>query len=228
MGQAWHDYVERPKTCAPDDFWGQVRRTVNGQPIPQEQLDMLFFMIRDGLNFSSDDVLLDLCCGNGAVGKEFFDDIKGYLGVDISPILIEIGRKNFQRVPTHTFLEENLEAYLRAEETPARFTKVLWFSSMQYFFEHDIRSVLSHLLASFTGVRQIFIGSIPDTSRANAFFQNRPKERLDDPTSAIGCWFRTDDFQQMAADCGWNAEIRLARPEYYQAHYRFNALLTRR
>ena len=34
-------YKEHPKTCDPEDFWGQVKRTVNGKPIPQAQIDMI-------------------------------------------------------------------------------------------------------------------------------------------------------------------------------------------
>jgi SAM-dependent methyltransferase len=227
MGQAWYDYVERPKQCAPDDFWDQVRRTVNGKPLPQEQLDLIFSMIRQALRFQPDDALLDLCCGNGRLGFEFFDEVREYLGVDMSPTLIEVGQKNFQSTLTHMFLERTLDDYLREEKVPTRFTKVLWFSAMQYFYEHDIRNIFSLLFTRFTGVRAMFIGSIPDISRTYAYFQNRPVERLDDPTSAIGVWFRAEDIQKMAADCGWSAEIRYTRPKYYQAHYRFNALLTR-
>jgi len=31
------DYKEYPKTLDPDDVWGQVRRTVNGKPVSEDQ-----------------------------------------------------------------------------------------------------------------------------------------------------------------------------------------------
>ena len=35
------DYIhkEYPKTCDPNDFFGQVKRTVNGQPISEEEIE---------------------------------------------------------------------------------------------------------------------------------------------------------------------------------------------
>ena len=60
-------HKEHPKTCAADDFWGQVSRTVNGVPVSQENIDIIVQAIRDGLSFSPDDVLLDIGCGNGGI-----------------------------------------------------------------------------------------------------------------------------------------------------------------
>ena len=53
------DYIhkEYPKTCRPDDFWGQVKRTVHGKPVSQDQIDMIIYAIRNGLSLSHEDIL---------------------------------------------------------------------------------------------------------------------------------------------------------------------------
>jgi hypothetical protein len=227
MSKNIYDALEYPKTCAPDDFWGQVRRTVNGKPIPQEQIDMIFAMIREGLAFAPDDVLLDLCCGNGAVGKEFFDEVTACLGVDMSPCLIEVAQKNFQRIPTHTFLLSTINAYCREAAQPERFTKALWYGAFAYLSVEDARNVLELLRERFTALQRFFIGAIPDAACADTFFQGKKAVALDNPSTAIGRWHTRRDFRELAAGCGWRVEITDMPDAFYQKHYRFTALLLR-
>jgi len=227
INQAHYDYVERPKTCAQDDFWDQVRRTVNGKPLPQKQLDLMFSTIRLALRFQLNDVLLDLCCGNGRLGVEFFDEVREYLGVDFSPALIGIAQTNFQRLSTHRFWLSDIHTYLEHEQEPATYTKALCYSSCAYFTDSDLQAILSKLHERFTGIRRLFLGSLPDASRANNFFRLGKEQPLDDHTSSIGRWFERTALQRLAADCGWRAEIQDIAGDFYQAAFRFNALLTR-
>jgi len=228
INQAHYDRIEHPQKCAPGDFWGQVRRTVNGKPIPQEQIDLIFFMIRQALCFQPDDVLLDLCCGNGRLGSEFFDEIRTYLGVDMSPVLIEIARKNFERFSTHKFLLQNAQEYCQRESHPELFTKLLCFGSFAYFSETQAFEVLSLLHRRFTSLKRLFISSIPDKDNADAFFNGREALPTDDHTSAIGRWYTRDDFAKLAGSCGWKVTLSEMPSVFYQAHYRFNAILGRR
>ena len=228
MGQAWHDYLERPKTCASDDFWDQVRRTVNGKPLQQEQLDLIFCMIRQALRFQPDDVLLDLCCGNGRLGFEFFDEVREYLGVDFSRVLIEIARKNFERPPTHKFLLQSAQEYCQEAPHPEQFTKLLCFGSFSYFPEQEAHAMLSLLRRRFTSLKRLFISPVPEEDNADTFFNGREALPTDDHTSAIGRWYTRDSFTKLAESCGWKITILNMPPTSYQAHYRFSVILASR
>ena len=74
-------YKHHPKTCDPEDFWGQVMRTVEGKAVDQAQIDMIVATVVRELELSGDDLLLDLCCGNGALTTHFFSRCRGGLGV---------------------------------------------------------------------------------------------------------------------------------------------------
>jgi hypothetical protein len=231
MNPMLYDCLEHPKTCAPDDFWGQVRRTVNGKPISREQLAMIFAMIREGLGFRRDDVLLDICCGNGALGKNFFDEIKSYLGVDLSPCLIEIAEKNFVRRPTHTFHCREFKAFCETEEAPARFTKALWYGAFAYFSRPDVAAILRLLCDRFSGIRALFIGAVPDKDKAEDFLKDRAgggELDLDDHTSAIGRWYARHELLQLLEESGWHGRVESMPESFYQSHYRFNVVCTRR
>src|SRR5262245_10350175 len=60
-------FKNHPQTCDPDDYWGQVKRTVGGQPVSQEQIDLIVAAVKRGLQLGPEDTLLDICCGNGAL-----------------------------------------------------------------------------------------------------------------------------------------------------------------
>ena len=63
-----HD--EHARSCKRDDFWGQIRRTVNGVPVDEEQIKLVVETIIKELKLNAKDTVLDLCCGNGAPHRE--------------------------------------------------------------------------------------------------------------------------------------------------------------
>ena len=54
------DFKEYPKKLSPTDFWVQVKRTVNGQPVPESQIALIIDAIRQALHLQPHDRLLDL------------------------------------------------------------------------------------------------------------------------------------------------------------------------
>ncbi|HXC37240.1 MAG TPA: class I SAM-dependent methyltransferase [Candidatus Acidoferrales bacterium] len=222
------DYKEYPKTLDPDDLWGQVRRTVDGKPVSDAQIALIVAAVRDGLQFSKEDVVLDLACGNGALSSYFFDDCRSLHGVDYSPYLIEIATKRFQVPEKSTFMVDDAVHYIQIEPDPGRFTKALCYGSFAYFTESDARQVLRGLRNRFGNVSRLFIGNLPDRDRAHLFY---PPEKdytseLKDHAAQIGIWRSEAEFYTLAADEGWDLTSTLMPPEYFAAHYRFDALLT--
>ena len=227
MNKAHYDRVVHPTTCDPHDFWGQVRRTVQGKPIPQEQIDLIYFMVRQALQFKKNDIVLDIACGNGRLGFEFFPEIQGYHGIDISPSLIGIAKSNFERLPLFSFEEVDATTYCKKEITPKKFTKALFFGAFSYLSEIDAITTLSLLRERFINIQRLFIAPLPDKKCANSFFyQTETKHDLDDHTTVIGRWFTHDEFEKIANECGWQVTIAEQPDNYYQKNYRFNALLT--
>ena len=86
-------HKEFPKTCERDDFFGQIKRTVHGKPVSEEQLTLIVGAIKSALNFTPKDVFLDIGCGNGALSHYLFDSCSSFLGVDFSDYLIEIAKE---------------------------------------------------------------------------------------------------------------------------------------
>ncbi len=221
------DFKEFPKGVAPTDFWKQVKRTVGGQPVSEEQIALIVSVIKQALMLEND-VLLDLACGNGALSSYLYDDCVEFVGVDFSEVLIDVARQHFQR-PQAGFLLADVGKYIVAEAKPARFTKVLCYGSFAYFTESDARLVLTSLHDQFVNVSKVFIGNLPDLDRQADFFTDGldHTSELKDPESKIGTWRTEAEFCELAADCGWSAQIQRMPEQFYAAHYRYDALLTR-
>ena len=84
MDKSLFDYNERPKQFGKKDFWKQVRRTINGEPVNEDQIDLITKQVSNVLNLKKDDKLLDLGCGNGALTVKFLQSVSKILGIDRS------------------------------------------------------------------------------------------------------------------------------------------------
>ena len=222
------DHDAYAKSRAPDDFWGQVRRTVNGVPVSDDQIKLIIETIRIALNLKSDDALLDIACGNGALSHLLFDACAGYLGVDMSEHLISVAKANFEVLPNYQFIKQGAAEYVRSEERPARFSKVLCYGSFPYFPAADAAEVLRTLHNKFNNVQSVFIGNLPDKDRAAEFYKRPPNtEELADCFSQIGIWRTRNEFVQLASDAGWKVEFSTMPAGFYSSYYRYDALLVR-
>ena len=227
-GSKSHFYKEFPKSCAPDDFWGQVKRTVGGQAIGQDQIDLMVRAVCEGLDLAENDVVLDLCCGNGALTDLIFNRCQGGLGVDFSEYLIEVAWKNFQREPHRRFVLEGVSSFVHSTPEASRFTKILCYGGIQYFTDEQAVDLLATLRSRFTTATRLFLGNIPDKDRIDAFRapQLRPPGIESDPGTAIGIWRTQNEMASLAAKAGWRAAFKVMPAEFYVAHFRFDAVLT--
>ncbi|PTR09617.1 methyltransferase family protein [Nitrosospira sp. Nsp5] len=223
------DHDEYAKTRAPDDFWGQIRRTVQGKPVSSDQINMIVDAINSALRMRPDDTLLDLACGNGALSHLFFNSCAEYLGVDLSEYLIWIAKKNFEVLPRYRFVVQGASEYVLQENQPERFSKVLCYGSFSYFSTIDATKVLHTLFEKFSNVQTIFIGNLPDKDRAAEFYKAKQPstEELSDCSSQIGIWRTRSEFAQLAGNTGWNVKFSTMPAEFYASYYRYDVLLSR-
>jgi len=223
------DHNEHAKSRAPDDFWGQIRRTVQGEPVSDDQIKMIVDAIHSALRLKPDDRLLDLACGNGALSRLLFDSIAEYQGVDFSERLIAVAKNNFEKLPLYRFMMLGAAEYVRQEAHPKIFTKVLCYGSFSYFPAADAAEVLHTLFNKFTNVQTVFIGNLPDKDRAAKFYKEKQvtAEEMSDNESQIGIWRTQHEFAQLAAAAGWKSRFSVMPAEYYAGYYRYDVLLSR-
>jgi SAM-dependent methyltransferase len=221
-------YDAHARRCAPDDFWGQVRRTVGGRPVDDHQIAMIEDAVRMALQITADDVMLDLCCGNGALSDRIFACCRGGVGVDSSPFLIDVARRHFERAADRTYILDNVEDYVATTPNPHRFTKALCYGSLQYLSREAAACMLRALRRRFSGISRLFIGNLPDRALLAAFYraQDYVPGVEDNCEAPLGIWRTAAEFAELAAVTGWRAEFSRMPSSFYAAHYRYDALLT--
>lgn len=222
-------YKEHPKTCNPDDFWGQVKRTVNGEPVAQDQIDMIVNAVVKSLELSEDDTLLDLCCGNGALSTLLFKHCKGGLGVDFSEHLISIANRYFSNPPDQMYHLQDVIEFCKDPIMPCSFSKMVCYGSFPFIEQERAEAMLCLLNSKFPNIERVFIGNCPDKSLLEKFYGDRKLTpgNESDPDTAIGIWRTQEEFISLAKRCGWRATIHIMPEQYYAAHYRYDVILTK-
>lgn len=220
-------HKEFPKTCDPKDFFGQVKRTVDGKPIGQDQINQIVTAIIKGLDLKDSDVILDIGCGNGALSKLLFDSIRSYLGIDFSEYLIKIAKENFER-EGFVFKHEEALSFLNNCKIDKDVTKVLCYGVFTYFATESAEIILKLIYDKFPNVQSFYIGNLPDKELAHKFFYSHIEyeKLLDDNTSSIGIWRTVKEFEDLAYKTGWKARIVRMPEGFYSAHYRYDVQLT--
>lgn len=224
------DYDQHARTCAPDDFWAQVKRTVGGKVVSDEHVEMILRAMRQHLALEPEDVVLDLACGNGALSARLFDECASLVGVDISSYMIDIANKHFAAPPQFMFEASGACEFVCLEPEPERFTKVLCYASFSYLSEEEAKTTLRTLHQKYVNVDRVFIGNVPDGDRAAAFYAPRVPEpgELTDPRARIGIWRTRAEFSALAAEAGWDSEFGSMPEGYFSGHYRYDVVLHRR
>lgn len=211
------------------DLHRQVWRTVKGMPIPDDQIDMIVAAIRDGLLLRSEDRLLELACGNGALSQHLIGLCTEYEGIDISDYLIDVAKTHFENEPEVTFKCRDALSHVVEAEVPGRFTRMLCYAAFQYFPDPMIVELLNILHRRFVNIDRIFIGNLPDLQNAKAFFGDvlPGQGLLKSNETPTGIWRTQDAFRALCEAAGWRVDFGRMPAAFYASSYRYDAVLTR-
>jgi len=218
-----------PKQFARDDFWSQIKRTVNGEPVSEEDIAMIVDQIGRHLALEGGGRLLDLGCGNAALASRLFPRLEGYTGVDFSEYLLGVAREYFSEEGKTEYFEQDALSFAQGCAAPERFDKALCYGCMSYLSREDLLALLSAFSERFEGLTRVFFGNVPDRARAPEFFARREVTDydLDDPTSPIGVWWDPEELRGAARERGFEAEVVRMPAAFYGATYRFDLSLSR-
>ena len=223
-------HKEYPKSFERNDFWSQIKRTVNGQPVSKDQIDMIVTKVSNELELENQDTLLDLGCGNGALGNYFLKDIKYYVGVDFSEYLIGIANEYFQDEEKTLYVVDDMLSYIQKDNNSINYSKVLIYGCISYLKLNQSYNLLKGIRENIQSVEKIFIGNIPDLEFANKFYSNRNIREFDvnDPKSLIGVWWDKNILEEKFFKLGFDTKITKMPTEFYCSKYRMDITLTAR
>jgi cyclopropane fatty-acyl-phospholipid synthase-like methyltransferase len=230
-GRDWKAWWNEVPAQMPDtDLYHHVGRTVGGRANGEKDIITTSEAIISALQLTGNEIVLDLCCGNGLLSKKLAAHCAKLIGIDYSASLISIARRlndgnNIDYVvsdvvhigPGVIGLTEVEAAYLA--------------SAFQYFDVTAASELLRRLRAIAAPNFRLFIEGIADKERIFDFYdtperQEEYRKRTAEGTEHIQTWWSRRALAELARSEGFECAAIAQAPDRVCAHYRFDALLT--
>jgi cyclopropane fatty-acyl-phospholipid synthase-like methyltransferase len=227
----WRNYWEdRAKKYDPTDFCLQVGRSVEGKPVPKEELKLVIDQTIERLDLRPSDRLLDLCCGNGLLTRWLADFCGLVVGVDYSPRMIRIAE--IYHAGANVRYVEAPVTILHPEMFPAQdaFNKVVILESLHYLHPHEVPLLLNGVRSVGTPDVLLYFSGVPDRQRIWSYYDT-PERREEHFASAdgngdlMGYWWTEEELRDLAQGCGYRCLFLQQNPQLNTAHYRFDVKL---
>ena len=224
----WNEY---PATAGEQEFLRQVGHTVAGLPYSPQQFEAMVAGIRAALQLSPEDVVLDVCCGNGVITKELAKHCGRILGVDFSVPLIAAARKFHGGTNISFQTADALEIGSATLDDPGPFSRVLIYAALQHFAPEDLPVLLNGFLRHADDMPVILLGGVLDAGRKQLYLDTPEKLAMyetyrKEGRDRLGTWWCKDHIRDVCNGLGLGCEIDDSSEGRPGGHYRFDARIT--
>jgi len=221
----WKDYW-RNKNLKNLDPQSQVARTRNKKPINDLLWQETVSKIIEKLELKKNDIVLDLCCGNGLLATEIYQKVKKVYCIDINKRLLDVLKK--KKIDNIKISHKDI-AKVNFEKK--KFSKVIWYSGIQYFSQKDIISLVFKIF-KFSKEKSIFyIGDIPDEEKLWKYFNNKLRkknyfESIANNKPIIGTWLKKKWLKNLFLSAGFKRVIIVKQDKkFIYSDFRFDLLI---
>lgn len=226
MDDYWKNLYDTVSRTPGISLQEQVGKTLNGKALSEDQVGLIVLSATEALKLEQQDVLVDLCCGNGLITEHLAPLADRAWGIDFSEGLIEVARQN-SRTKKIEYAQGDVLKLDGKYFSGVR--KVLMNESLQHFSSEEF-GVLLECMASLEAGSRVYFGGIPDldkfetyydTPEKLAFYQRREREGR--PHS--GTWWSQPEIVRIAKEHGFKPTVVAQKPSMVTSYYRFDLLL---
>lgn len=221
----WQEYWNQ-LARAESDPQRQVARVKNQRQLGAEDTDTVIKHLTGLLDLKPTDRLLDLCCGNGLLTRQFAQKCEQVVGIDLASAMIESARTHHSADNIQYFQGNTTEADSIAEGT---FDKILLQFSFQYLSREEGEKAVRGMKKLLKPGGIIVLGDIPDWNKLHVFYPSflaRMKYRIQRwrGTDQMGKFWSEKEMKQISS--GLQIE-RLEQPAHlpyadYRVDYRLS------
>ena len=224
MKQSDFDYLHRPKQFDEQDFWRQVRRTINGNPVSEDQILLIEKQISNLLQLKKEDSVLDIGCGNGALTDRLSKYTGNLYGIDHSEYLIEIANKYFAG-SNKTYIKSSMGEFIEKNKSRG-FSKCLMYGVSSFLEDDELEALICWFFGSNNQNRRLLFGNVRDIEQAHLFYQkNYDKSTLNDTSSAMGKWRSQSLFHDLTEKHQLKLKTKKMPSNFYASTYYFDAVI---
>lgn len=189
----WYKYWQENYRLGEKNPHKQVGRTLKGKVASNKKWEISIDEIFKIINLNDEDVVLDLCCGNGLLTKEIAPKCKEITSVDYSKKLLDnfvTNEKNIKKINSNA-LELNFNKDF--------FDIIIIYFAIQHFSEKEAIMLIGKCKQWLKNDGLLFIGDIPDLTKKWKFYSNKKyrKNYIDsiiNDEPIIGTWFDREFF----------------------------------
>jgi cyclopropane fatty-acyl-phospholipid synthase-like methyltransferase len=229
MQNYWTKHFNDAATVFAADPLKQVGKTVNGKSVDPEQIELLANCVSHALQVGPDELVVDLCCGNGILTKCVASQCRKVLGIDFAENLIAFAKRHYAGPNVEYRVDDVTEL---DSESFAGASKVYMYEAIQHLSVDAFSKILRKIHDS-SSVDAFFVGSIPDRATYDAFYDTpakrdfaRTRELSGQPH--IGIWWEKKAFSDVVEAASLVPNLMVQQPKLHTSRFRFDCLITRR
>lgn len=216
----WKNYGEK---ATDKDEQTQVLRTFNKQPISKKIWDFTLKDIQKQIGPCSEDLLLDLCCGNGLISRYFSPMVKNIVAVDISEDLLRsVNRFKYPNIELIAADIRNLNF------DKCSFNKIIIYAGIQYLTLAETTNLFEKVYCWLKPGGIFFLGDIPNYNKRWIFYDNFERQRiyfenLKKGKEIVGTWFEPEFFEKLGSFVNFRDSMYLAQhSDLIYSSYRYD------
>ncbi|CAH1192980.1 Methyltransferase domain-containing protein [Candidatus Nitrotoga sp. BS] len=226
MNSYWKNHYDSICKQFDGSLLTQVGKTVNGREIPELQVKLIVENIVNVLRLSTKDYVVDLCCGNGLITRQFAPLVKDVVGMDFTSGLIDAAKRYSS---FHNIEYVNSDVLRPDPKYFSGLKKIVMYEALQHFSEQQFGILLDELESLAAG-SLVFFGSIPNKEKLSAYYDTEEKftfylrsEREGKPH--MGRWWEMEEIERIVSGRSFKTTFLPQVTSLYTAYYRFGVLL---
>jgi 2-polyprenyl-3-methyl-5-hydroxy-6-metoxy-1,4-benzoquinol methylase len=212
-----------------DDALREVGKTVLGNPISEEQVNLITETIRRQLKLCESDCIIDIGCGNGLLTSRLASYVGEICGFDVSEVLIQAAQRRYRNHNCRFVVEDVLTSdFLNlTSQVPS---KIVAYEVLQHLSSTETKALFAKIRDAIPDGIRFFVGSVPDFELIRQFYNTRERwqryeENMGQNTEQIGHWWNREEIALICAGLNLECQFLDQDPRLYTSHYRFDVLV---
>jgi len=226
----WKQYRNIDFKCE-NDLFIQVGKTINGSPISAITFKLMLEDIVENLALSKNDVIMEMCCGNGLLTLPLSEFVYEIYAFDFTEHLIDTAKKTRKNKNiTYEVCDANEDFFKKFKiiNFPGKY---LMNDSLGYFKPIDLKKIIINIKKEIPNFN-LYITGIPNYDLKWNFY-NTEERRLEYFTDisngeisgrGIGYWWKMSELADIAKDL--NLSYKINDQHSMISSYRSNILFS--